>query len=96
MTLQELITDLKAAGANENTIRLAMNCYQIGRMEVVYAHTNETVQTAIAIEREECAKLCDEKEKHKWLVMTKGGELVGIGPLDCAAAIRARGQHDIA
>jgi hypothetical protein len=54
MTLQELIIDLKAAGANDNTVKLAMNCYQIGRMEVVYAHTNETVQMAIAIEREAC------------------------------------------
>jgi hypothetical protein len=31
MTLDQLITDLKAAGANENTIRLAMNCYELGR-----------------------------------------------------------------
>lgn len=30
MTLQELITDLKAAGANENTLQLAMNCYELG------------------------------------------------------------------
>lgn len=30
MTLQELITDLKAAGANENTVRLAMNAYELG------------------------------------------------------------------
>lgn len=30
MTLQELITDLKAAGANENTMQLAMNCYELG------------------------------------------------------------------
>lgn len=33
MTLQELITDLKAAGANENTIQLARNCYDLGRDE---------------------------------------------------------------
>lgn len=32
MTLKELITDLRAAGANENTIRLAMNCYELGRI----------------------------------------------------------------
>ncbi len=31
--LQELITDLKAAGANENTIRLAMNCYELGKAD---------------------------------------------------------------
>jgi hypothetical protein len=30
MTLQELITDLKAAGANDNTMQLAMNCYELG------------------------------------------------------------------
>lgn len=30
MTLDELITDLKAAGANENTMQLAMNCYELG------------------------------------------------------------------
>jgi hypothetical protein len=30
MTLTELITDLKAAGANENTLRLALNCYELG------------------------------------------------------------------
>lgn len=33
MTIQELITDLKAAGANENTLRLAMNCYELGQQE---------------------------------------------------------------
>ncbi len=30
MTLEELITDLKAAGANANTMQLAMNCYELG------------------------------------------------------------------
>lgn len=29
-TLEQLMTDLKAAGANENTLRLAMNCYELG------------------------------------------------------------------
>jgi len=43
MTLQELITDLKAAGANENTLRLAMNCYELGQKD----------------EREACAKIAD-------------------------------------
>ena len=33
MTLEELIMDLRAAGANNNTIRLAINCYEIGRKE---------------------------------------------------------------
>jgi hypothetical protein len=80
MTLQELITDLKAAGANDNTVKLAMNCYQIGRMEVVYAHTNETVQTAIAIEREACAKVCD-------------GAHPNTLPAMLGMQIRARGQQ---
>lgn len=30
MTLAELMTDLKAAGANDNTLRLALNCYELG------------------------------------------------------------------
>ena len=29
--LEELIMDLRAAGANKNTIRLAINCYESGR-----------------------------------------------------------------
>mgnify|MGYP003341978856 FL=1 len=33
MTLEELLMDLRAAGANNNTIRLAINCYEIGRKE---------------------------------------------------------------
>ena len=47
MTLQELITDLKAAGANENTMRLAMNCYVQGMVN----------------ERDACAQLLDENAK---------------------------------
>ena len=43
MTLAELITDLKASGANDNTLRLAMNCYALGTAE----------------EREACAKVAD-------------------------------------
>lgn len=84
MTLGELITDLKAAGANENTIRLAMNCYQLGREEVVYAGSNEFVQMAIETEREACAKVCETR----------------LGPTATdfygnvyAQAIRARGQQ---
>lgn len=43
MTLQELITDLKAAGANDNTLHLALNCYELGQKD----------------EREACAKVVD-------------------------------------
>lgn len=38
---------------------------------------------------EEAAKVCDGKERRKWEIMFHGGSLEGIGPLDCAAAIRA-------
>lgn len=34
VTLAELITDLKAAGANENTVRLAMNCWTAGQLDM--------------------------------------------------------------
>jgi hypothetical protein len=44
MTLQELITDLKAAGANDNTLHLALNCYELGQRD----------------EREACAKVADQ------------------------------------
>lgn len=50
MTLQELITDLKAAGANENTVRLAMNCYELGRVN----------------EREDCAQLCNDMDDEQY------------------------------
>lgn len=33
MRLESLIIDLKAAGANQNTVRLAINCYELGREE---------------------------------------------------------------
>jgi hypothetical protein len=33
MTLQELIIDLKAAGANDNTLHLALNCYELGKAD---------------------------------------------------------------
>ena len=33
MTLEEVLMDLRAAGANNNTIRLAINCYEVGRKE---------------------------------------------------------------
>lgn len=33
MNLEELLMDLRAAGANNNTLQLAMNCYELGRKE---------------------------------------------------------------
>lgn len=55
MTLQELITDLKAAGANDNTMQLAMNCYELG------------LKNATEVEREACAKLVEES----WMAFSR-------------------------
>lgn len=62
MTLQELITDLKAAGANENTVRLAMNCYELGRQDArnstwTQTHWTEYEHSIVAAEREACADM---------------------------------------
>lgn len=79
MTLQELIIDLKAAGANDNTLHLALNCYELGQRD----------------EREACAKVCDDLERAKWEtvkhISENGGRLAFAGPMHCAKAIRARG-----
>lgn len=49
MTLDELITDLKAAGANENTLRLAMNCYELGvaKSQAEWLHPSEDVSIGV-------------------------------------------------
>ena len=54
MTLQELITDLKAAGANENTLRLAMNCYELGKREQCEANEvkAESIERARAVSQQ--------------------------------------------
>lgn len=83
MTLAELITDLKAAGANENTLRLAMNCYQLGREEVVYAGPNEFVQIAIDCERKACEQA----------VYAAYDETGSPDAYRCVEAVRARGQQ---
>lgn len=82
MTLQELITDLKAAGANENTMQLAMNCYELGRVnerEQLLAVCSD----AVVAEREACAKVAEQHPAYDW------------APAVCEItyAIRARGQQ---
>ena len=52
----------------------------------------EGYKAGAAAEREECATVCDEVEKRKWLTVQNGGRLDGVGARDCAAAIRARGE----
>lgn len=84
MTLQELITDLKAAGANENTMQLAMNCYELGLANArnstwTQTHWTEYEHSIAAAEREACAKYLDQQNT----AMTD----------KLAAAIRARGTQ---
>lgn len=84
MTLQELITDLKAAGANENTIKLAMNCYELGQQDArntawTQTHWTEYEHSIAAAEREACAKVCEQSDRYR------GDHF--------AAKIRARGQQ---
>lgn len=88
MTLQELITDLKAAGANENTIRLALNCYELGKQDArattwTQTHWTEYEHAIAAAEREACAK-------HAADFLTRGRSPLGRA---VAEAIRARGQQ---
>lgn len=45
MTLDDIIADLKAAGANENTVALATTCYTIGSVNERYA----------------CIKICEDE-----------------------------------
>lgn len=78
--LNNLITDLKAAGANENTLKLAMNCYQLGREEVIFSPHFAAAETARQLQRESDAKLCEDMG------------IEGYGTLAIAAAIRAGGK----
>jgi hypothetical protein len=54
------------------------------------------VREAVAHERAECAKVCDDFERIKWEsvkdIVQNGGRLAFAGPMHCAAAIRARGE----
>jgi hypoxanthine phosphoribosyltransferase len=90
MTLQELITDLKAAGANDNTLHLALNCYELGKADANEAANRSWTMMCkkmVEDEREACAKECEHTAQRmgsEWMAQ------------HCAAAIRARGQHDIA
>jgi len=67
MTLEKLIVDLKAAGANENTIILAMNCYELGQKEgeksAAMTHKlfcDLAISAAVRTERKACEKIADD------------------------------------
>jgi len=51
--------------------------------------TCDDMDKAIQKEREECAKICDEFEYNYW----RSQEEQEFTPIDCAKAIRARGQE---
>jgi hypothetical protein len=53
---------------------------------------NHILDEVEAHEREACAWLCEDLERHKWETLKNGGPLKGFSAMDCAAAIRARGQ----
>jgi len=62
---------------------------QTGRKEYTEAEVRLIIDGAAAAEREECAKVCDGIQKKNedegaWMWEAK----------NCAATIRARGQHD--
>lgn len=94
MTLQELITDLKAAGANENTVRLAMNCYELGKGDGVDAEwVARRTKAAVDAEREACAKVAEAETR---LSRTSLSSILGddaVTHCHVASAIRARGQQ---
>jgi len=86
MTLQELITDLKAAGANENTVQLAMNCCELGQRDArnmawTQAYWTEYEHSIAAAEREACAKVCEDLDAHRQVATWY------------SQAIRARGEN---
>ena len=79
----------------DEIIRMAVECQLLNasNREGLYAQAIERFAALVAAhEREACAKVCDEIERHKWEILTKGGKLEGLSPIDCAAAIRARNE----
>lgn len=50
------------------------------------------IKEAKAEEREACAKVCEEIEKRKWLIVKNGGQLTDVGAMACRDAIRARNE----
>ena len=84
MTLAELITDLKAAGANENTVRLAMNCYRLGLI-----HSADLCDDIALRANDRHDAMADDRSEEPILYMT--GKQSGAE--SCALAIRAKAQQ---
>ena len=91
MTLQELITDLKAAGANENTMQLAMNCYELG---LANAQRNSAWTQTHWTEYENAIAVAALREGIRGIKLAWTGEDMALNDaLDpLRAAIRARGE----
>jgi len=50
MTLQDMIAELKAAGANKNTLLLAMNCHRLGKADAEEYLRNWSLLAARALD----------------------------------------------
>lgn len=79
MTLEELIADLKAAGANENTMQLAINCYELG------------LKNATEVERSACAKVAEDELGNTSALLSMPPK--SAAAWNIMQAIRARGQQ---
>lgn len=74
-----------------NIEQIARECgLQVDRYQISHLVTIEQLQKFANAILEEAAKECDAKERKKWELLYDGGKLEGVGPLDCAAAIRAK------
>ena len=74
----------------DEIIRMALEAGLPTLTEYGYESLQRFAALISAHEREACAKVCDEIERHKWEIFIQGGKLDGLSPRDCAAAIRAR------
>ena len=63
-----------------------------GVISALEAYVQNLVQRAVAAEREACAKVCDDLPVPPY-VPDKDAHIWDLTSLDCAAAIRARGQQ---
>lgn len=89
MTLAELITDLKAAGANENTMQLAMNCYELGLANAQRKPlTDEMVVAAARVLNERQADACGVDRDDQWAIYSDDFKADALAMLKAAHGIK--------
>ena len=81
----------------EDIIRMAREAgFAVGLGSPMHHKLHRFAALVAAREREACAKVCDDFERAKWEsvkdIVANGGRLAFAGPMQCAAAIRARGE----